>query len=754
MPPKQNRGFQTQRGHGRRPQGPPRGQTQGRPQGGQRPMNGPPRDKGFADVVKQMYKLVQLLHHLSIMLGQKQGSLTKGFQTKERDLKRFMKPACPSQELSNELERAARGWVLSATDVLINHYEQKIRHFRSLISSCSLLPPEFDRAKQIATGWARKNFGKKLKESSLNALTEITQSPTSPTHSNTAQTVNIDPHAKTSRTNTVHRASDNVRANEPDTSQANANTSQVQHTEPTGTRVDGVGAVHTPNQRGREKRKQPTTPQSDEEVSPVSRPPQQKSAKSQVISNIETPEPTGVRVDGAEGVHTPNQSNREKRKQPFTPQSDEEVSPLSQPPQHKSAKSHMITDIDTHNRFEALSELSFLQDSAVSTPTTVSTPAMKRKRSPTTGSSPNTEVTPEAKSQRPSVQSPSSPELLTQPTQSTVSTASPGSPSDFTEFVERDEISSPQLQSGQIARPADSQAVDAPTLVITDSPPPMQSLLGDSDEQAIEIPDSPVREISITTIGLAPQEGVVDGDSDEQPVEVSDSTDHDIPHAEGPSDSNAGTALETNTGTFAQPPSQTIPVQQNRSPPKATYRPWRPAESVNKGDWQLPELTSECLVLGDSNLLRITKSRVPKSAMQICSFPGAKFSNMKNLLAKQTPNDQIKSLILSIGINERDNNPQSTSILCFRKMINAAAKAFPNAVMSVATLQWDKERVTEPAHKNLTALWEGITKCDNIQLLPAIDQSKFKTETHDRSGIHWSMETANEMLDNWVHHLN
>ena len=602
-------------------------------------VNDQPKDRNFSETVRAMFKFVQMLHHLCIMTNQKDGSLTKGFQMKERDLRRFIKPACPSPSLFQKLEQEARGWVLGTTGVLIAHYRERSEHFRNLVTKSPLAPTDFDRARQIATGWAQKNFGRKLKDATLKALNDICQVSKVP---NTGTSTGDQPQPSASLAVTSEKAKNKA-----------------------------------PAQR-------PNLP-SREQVS----------------------------------IKTPPTINRDKRKKTTSPQSDDEVSPSTQAPPSKIGKKQSEFLLPVTNKFAALNDLAFMGESTISTPTTA-TPS-KRKRSDVSVS-PESRVSPAKKSSRPMQSAtaspelpmqppqpaPTSPELLSQFSQSSNMTASPCAcdPDEDGSHAQIENGDSPDIPSGQ---PCQLETRHTP-IKGSMSPPQMQPLVEDSDESSI-----------------------------------------------------LASSLKTNGAkTTVRPQS---PVQVSKSPitSNKNFRPM--VEGTCKGKWKLPPLTTQNVILGDSNLRAITKCRVKNAdqVLQVCSYPGAKFHNMLvNVMAPaaHNPCPNISNVVLSIGINERENNVESTAIPNFRKLMSATRKAFPNANIYVPTLQWDKDIIEggKSVDENLKALWEGmssvIENCKNTFVLPPLEDDRFMIQDMRGCGIHWTEGTANLLLDSWVHHLN
>ena len=419
-------------------------------------------DPNFAVTAKNMYRCMQLSHHLAISRAQLEGKLTRGFQAKLRELRRFLKPACPTDKLAAELDLAHDGWVKGVTETLTHHYLEELDKYKALVKSSPLCVSDFERAKSLAIGWARRNFRTKLAASNLAEFHGICKEFTGVT------------------TNT---------SGEP-------------------------------------------------------------------CPDIGDPKPTFSEV-----VKTPP---------PATPR-----------------------------------------------------PSQKRRLSTSPTTSPNTQVTPPSKA---------------------VKFASPGA----------------------------------------NTTPPRPSVAVHHTAESPRLRDW-----------------------------------------------------------------QTQPTSM------ANIKPWRAEGGEQKKDWKLPKLSASTLILGDSNLSKITKVRVAqKKDLEVCSFPGGKFQNMRVMLEQSSPQPHVKNVVLSVGINERNNNVSMTSFPQFKRFVATARTAFPEAKMYMASLDWDPKRVLPPENANLRSLHEKIQKSKLIDLLPSVDRSKFKIVPGDNSNIHWSTGTANQLLDCWLEHLN
>ena len=184
--------------------------------------------------------------------------------------------------------------------------------------------------------------------------------------------------------------------------------------------------------------------------------------------------------------------------------------------------------------------------------------------------------------------------------------------------------------------------------------------------------------------------------------------------------------------------------------PKRAFKPYK--ADGPKSKWTLPPIHHKTLLLGDSNLARITKTR--SNLMHICSYPGARFSNLFGLLKTVTPYTCVKDLVLSVGINDRGNDSKTTNMPMLKKVISEAKRAFPNAKIHLASLQWNPSRIKSKEVEKLEELNLAMESLSEINLLPALSSDLFKIQHTDPYGIHWTTETANALVDNWVSNLN
>lgn len=173
-----------------------------------------------------------------------------------------------------------------------------------------------------------------------------------------------------------------------------------------------------------------------------------------------------------------------------------------------------------------------------------------------------------------------------------------------------------------------------------------------------------------------------------------------------------------------------------------TYHRARPSRKLQ--DWRI-KVDKPVVFLGDSNLNRIPPFE--NDQIQVESYPGANFYHFFNLL-EMTPVCEIAEMvILSVGLNNKDQDPQKTSIKQLRKVVNGAKAVFPNADIFVAHIHFSRS-LSKLQQSNLTMINNFISTHYNY--LPCIPQQYFHTTA---DGIHWTSETAKSIFDSWCEGL-
>ena len=175
-------------------------------------------------------------------------------------------------------------------------------------------------------------------------------------------------------------------------------------------------------------------------------------------------------------------------------------------------------------------------------------------------------------------------------------------------------------------------------------------------------------------------------------------------------------------------------------------------KTIQKSSWLWPKSQKPTLVIGASNLTRITKS--PSDQVEIHSYPGGRFQNFTDMLKRHDGKNvqNTKHIILHIGINDRASDPESTSIRNFKTMMGHVVDKFPNSSIHPVVINYSKKLST--LHRtNLDKLNAAIVQYPNVQSIPKLHDSYFKIDEHDRTGIHWNTESANAFLSHWISNL-
>lgn len=153
------------------------------------------------------------------------------------------------------------------------------------------------------------------------------------------------------------------------------------------------------------------------------------------------------------------------------------------------------------------------------------------------------------------------------------------------------------------------------------------------------------------------------------------------------------------------------------------------------------------LILGDSNLDRFPKIEDPR--IQVDCYPGALLSHATNILKHKTPtNSQTQRVILSFGLNNRDQTNPSLLADQLKRLLQAARDTFPQATIGIPVLNY--------SHKFLPSTKQNIESLnflirDTGLSIPPLASSSFKT-AWDK--IHWTKETGELMAKHWLQHLN
>jgi len=207
--------------------------------------------------------------------------------------------------------------------------------------------------------------------------------------------------------------------------------------------------------------------------------------------------------------------------------------------------------------------------------------------------------------------------------------------------------------------------------------------------------------------------------------------------------------------TSPSPKTSSPPTKQRKcaAPPKRSTSNIKPSyyKTAFKTSWRWPKSEKPVLVIGASNLNRITKSS--SDQIEIHSYPGARFSNFTDMLKHlnvDTIHNHPKSIIVHMGINDRSANPEGTSIRNFKTMMGHIVSKFPHTSIYPVVINYS-QKLPITNRMNLDKLNDAIRQYTNVHAIPKLQHSLFHTNEHDN--IHWNEECANALLAHWLSEL-
>lgn len=162
-------------------------------------------------------------------------------------------------------------------------------------------------------------------------------------------------------------------------------------------------------------------------------------------------------------------------------------------------------------------------------------------------------------------------------------------------------------------------------------------------------------------------------------------------------------------------------------------------------DWGLT-VTENTILMGDSNLRKIGNHVIP--GLQIDSFPGAGFQHAEDILSKIAVQSDVEEVILSFGINNRSLRWKDATSTHIRGTLEKAKLKFPNARVFIPLLNFSNQL---PSHE-ITVLGKLNDYIrENGNFIPPLQTDDFETGPDN---IHWTYETATNMLHHWIEYLN
>jgi len=175
-----------------------------------------------------------------------------------------------------------------------------------------------------------------------------------------------------------------------------------------------------------------------------------------------------------------------------------------------------------------------------------------------------------------------------------------------------------------------------------------------------------------------------------------------------------------------------------------------------KSQWQIRIMEQpDTLVLGTSNISRITKK--PRQDIELHSYPGGRLAHMQEMLHAAPVHTETfpRRVIIAMGINDanRGRFPKPLISQQLSRVAQLAKARFPNARVYMAQTNYSA-KLAEQAAENTRSINRLVTQLQGVRYLSHIPVGQVEIETRDKMGVHWSADTANQIVNHWVRNLN
>ena len=214
----------------------------------------------------------------------------------------------------------------------------------------------------------------------------------------------------------------------------------------------------------------------------------------------------------------------------------------------------------------------------------------------------------------------------------------------------------------------------------------------------------------------------------------------------------------------ASPPSVTNNTRSDPTPAVTKFRSLKREErGLNMHSvWEIPKLTKDILVIGDSNLSRI--SYVNNRNAQVISYSGLNLYTLFRIVqafkygpGSDNPGVKPSHVIFSVGINDR-GSAEDTNKINIRKVANEAKRQFPGSKISFCLVPFEQNKFTLDEKTTLNKLNDEIKSlCNNkkeefLNCIDRISPKQFSTARNDK--IHWTENCANAIIEHILNNLN
>ena len=285
-----------------------------------------------------------------------------------------------------------------------------------------------------------------------------------------------------------------------------------------------------------------------------------------------------------------------------------------------------------------------------------------------------------------------------------------------------------------------------------DSPSPSQA----SKHQKTEIPDQGASpDLSWRTVGRRKSPVKLGTfDKSPEPKAPSPSKTRQTPEPKSPSLSEtrqtyvqaASSPPKTTTvqSTIAPTQTQSYPAKVIKAQPNLTYE-----EKMTRWNIKPADLSANTLILGTSNVARITTK--PRRDIELQSFPGGRFSHMREMLRKLPVQNEPRRVVIAMGINDSNSKtPLETIKKDIRETSVLAKSRFPHSQIYMAEINHSKMMESNLKSRTL-ALNEEIKNLSGIKFIPKLNCNQISV-CPDK--IHWTVDTATKVMRHWATHLN
>ena len=176
-------------------------------------------------------------------------------------------------------------------------------------------------------------------------------------------------------------------------------------------------------------------------------------------------------------------------------------------------------------------------------------------------------------------------------------------------------------------------------------------------------------------------------------------------------------------------------------------------KSALKADWSWPEIEQDTVVIGDENVGTLTAS--PNDNVQFESYPGAHFQNFTNMLKEEriTRSKSPKHIILSVGMNDRCSDPNKTSCRNLKTMMTSLHSRYPSSDIIIHQINYS-QFLPKSERINIDIINKSMLQYTWAKVIPKLEDSRFKISSSDSRRILWSEDTGNTLLHHWLSHLN